>query len=168
MVFKKVEHGHTFVCEFCAAIEEAESLKALLEEAVDRIDPVFDLNSRWSARARQSLGKRPGGATIESHANNAIAEIAALRARVEVLEGVATAARAAAFELASQFSGWKPGIGIVPPTKAYHGSCCCCQVCGRHHDDCVCEHNEIETKYGNVLRAALTTPPTTGQTGGER
>jgi len=31
--------------------------------------------------------------------------------------------------------------------KPYHGTCCCCGVCGEYHDECVC--------YSNVLVAAI-------------
>lgn len=27
--------------------------------------------------------------------------------------------------------------------KPGHGSCCTCQICGHHHDDCICYHNEF-------------------------
>lgn len=35
---------------------------------------------------------------------------------------------------------------ILPTTKPNHGSCCCCQDCGHHYDDCVCEHNNLLSK----------------------
>ena len=34
------------------------------------------------------------------------------------------------------------GYKKVPSRKPGHGSCCTCQTCGQHHDDCVCNHNE--------------------------
>ena len=40
-------------------------------------------------------------------------------------------------------------IGVISATntqdriKPGHGSCCTCQECGRHYDDCVCTSNEI-------------------------
>jgi len=27
--------------------------------------------------------------------------------------------------------------------KPTHGPCCTCQTCGHHHDDCVCNYNEL-------------------------
>ena len=53
-------------------------------------------------------------------------------------------------KLLAQWTKWKPGLGIQPPIKPGHGPCCTCQICGRHHDDCVCEHNEIEEALANT------------------
>ncbi len=35
------------------------------------------------------------------------------------------------------------GIDVYPLEKPTHGPCCQCQICGRDHDVCVCEHNAI-------------------------
>jgi hypothetical protein len=35
------------------------------------------------------------------------------------------------------------GKELIPCEQPHHGSCCCCQKCGQHYDDCVCEHNRI-------------------------
>ena len=32
---------------------------------------------------------------------------------------------------------------ITPFIKPGHGPCCTCQTCGYHHDDCVCEDNDL-------------------------
>ncbi len=45
---------------------------------------------------------------------------------------------------------WKPGIGIQPDVKPGHGSCCTCQKCGWHYDDCVCGSNEIEQQLIDI------------------
>lgn len=42
------------------------------------------------------------------------------------------------------WTDWRPGVGIIAHQKPVHGSCCTCQTFGNCHDDCVCEHNEIE------------------------
>jgi len=34
-------------------------------------------------------------------------------------------------------------LEIKPNIKPSHGSCCTCQVCGYHHDDCNCSAREI-------------------------
>ena len=31
----------------------------------------------------------------------------------------------------------------IPRVKPYHGPCCCCMTCGRGHDECVCQLNEL-------------------------
>ena len=41
-------------------------------------------------------------------------------------------------------------IEIKPRRKPTHGSCCTCQDCGYHHDECVCEDNEIITAIKNL------------------
>lgn len=35
------------------------------------------------------------------------------------------------------------GCNIFEKIKPFHGSCCCCQTCGRMHEECVCSHNEL-------------------------
>ncbi len=45
-------------------------------------------------------------------------------------------------DLAEQ-TDWTPGRGVVPAIEPVHGNCCCCQVCGQFHDDCVCQHNAV-------------------------
>jgi len=47
-------------------------------------------------------------------------------------------------ELLAEHTRWKPGLGILANGKSTHGNCCTCETCRHHHDDCVCEHNEIE------------------------
>lgn len=32
---------------------------------------------------------------------------------------------------------------FIEPIKPRHGNCCTCQKCGRFHDECVCEHNDL-------------------------
>ena len=56
----------------------------------------------------------------------------------------ANAACAAMKEIVAEWTDWKPGRGIVAPIQPRHGNCCCCQICGQFHDDCVCQHNKIE------------------------
>ena len=67
---------------------------------------------------------------------------ACLQAEIDIehLEKKLAAAEAA---LAS-FTDWKPNVGMIPNKAPAHGSCCTCQRCGRCHDECVCNHNEIE------------------------
>ncbi len=55
---------------------------------------------------------------------------------VERLEGVV--------EKLLEFTSWRKGVGRIPTKKPGHGNCCTCQDCGHYHDECVCEHNEIE------------------------
>jgi hypothetical protein len=43
-----------------------------------------------------------------------------------------------------EYTSWERNRGIYPTQKPTHGSCCTCQDCGYDHDQCVCEHNEIE------------------------
>lgn len=31
----------------------------------------------------------------------------------------------------------------IPPRSPGHGPCCCCMTCGRYHDECVCQLNEL-------------------------
>jgi hypothetical protein len=43
-----------------------------------------------------------------------------------------------------EYTDWQGlDVGIIPPITPGHGPCCTCQACGRHHDDCICEHNDI-------------------------
>lgn len=63
----------------------------------------------------------------------ALNEADALRAEVEVLR-----------TQLSEWTSWRPNIGILPNETPTHGNCCTCQKCGHSHDECVCEHNEIE------------------------
>ena len=39
--------------------------------------------------------------------------------------------------------GYLIGEKFIPAEKPFHGNCCCCQTCGRAHDECVCSHNEL-------------------------
>lgn len=55
-------------------------------------------------------------------------------------------------EVISEHTSWKPNIGYIKPSaKSHKCGCCCCSTCHEHHDDCVCEHNEIETKINEIL-----------------
>lgn len=45
--------------------------------------------------------------------------------------------------LSSKDFEYLKGNEIIPPIQIQHGPCCCCTKCGRFHDDCVCEHNEL-------------------------
>ncbi len=40
-------------------------------------------------------------------------------------------------------AGYLKGTEAIPHKKPTHGPCCTCQICGYHHDDCVCLHNEL-------------------------
>ena len=50
-------------------------------------------------------------------------------------------------------------IGVISATnvqdriKPGHGSCCTCQTCGRHYDDCVCTSNEIVEALNKLVSA---------------
>jgi len=51
--------------------------------------------------------------------------------------------------LLQKYTDWRgPGVGILPHREPAHGPCCTCQECGHYHDECVCEHNEIERALG--------------------
>ena len=48
--------------------------------------------------------------------------------------------------LSSDKFGYLQGREFIENKKPYHGSCCCCQTCGRSYDgldSCVCNHNEL-------------------------
>lgn len=60
-------------------------------------------------------------------------------ARIQLLES-----------MLAEHTSWKPGVGPVAPIKPGHGGCCTCQKCGYPHDECYCEHNEIERRLGEV------------------
>ena len=40
-------------------------------------------------------------------------------------------------------NGYLKSKEIEQNEKPTHGECCCCQACGRYHDDCICEDNEL-------------------------
>ena len=46
-------------------------------------------------------------------------------------------------------------IEIQPYIKPGHGPCCTCQDCGYHHDECVCEDNEIITAIKNLEKEKI-------------
>ena len=48
--------------------------------------------------------------------------------------------------------GTLKGEEFVPHIKPGHGSCCTCQKCGYHHDDCVCQHNELLGKLLGLVK----------------
>ena len=52
--------------------------------------------------------------------------------------------QAAVEKILADYTDWRPNKGIFPTILPVHGPCCMCQTCGRYHDDCVCQHNEIE------------------------
>ena len=80
------------------------------------------------------LGDDAHGLPVEMVAKKIVAELSRLRREHYGLR-----------VLLAEWTNWKPDIGIIPPEKPGHGPCCTCQKCGRNHDDCVCQHNEIET-----------------------
>lgn len=50
---------------------------------------------------------------------------------------------------------------LVPlaPKVPHHGSCCCCQKCGRDHEDCVCQQNELLAELMALPSAGVWSPP---------
>lgn len=50
----------------------------------------------------------------------------------------------------ADWTNWNPNKSIIERQTPAHGSCCTCQECGRHYDDCVCEHNEISRALEEV------------------
>lgn len=94
------------------------------------------------AGVREELALSQSAAEVEAH------EVDDLNAKITVLRKVME-------RLLVEHTQWRPDCGILPTTKPSHGPCCTCGTCGWHHDDCVCEHNEIET----ILKSALKEQP---------
>jgi hypothetical protein len=46
----------------------------------------------------------------------------------------------------------KVGLEKIKSIKPGHGPCCTCQICGYHHDDCVCNHNEMVDQINNKFK----------------
>lgn len=46
-------------------------------------------------------------------------------------------------------------VEVQPFIKPSHGPCCTCQTCGYHHDDCVCEDNEIIEAIRNLPKSGM-------------
>ncbi len=40
-------------------------------------------------------------------------------------------------------AGFLTSLEHQPPVRPGHGPCCTCQECGRGHDECVCESNNL-------------------------
>ena len=48
--------------------------------------------------------------------------------------------------------GYLKGKTFLPKdlVPSGHGSCCYCGTCGKYHDDCVCNHNELLEAIYNI------------------
>ncbi len=60
-----------------------------------------------------------------------------------------------ALNLLEEYTSWNKDAVYIDPVKPLHGSCCTCQDCGQHVDDCVCESNTIVTaleKFKSKIR----------------
>lgn len=58
------------------------------------------------------------------------------------------------YRIIAERTSWKPAVGQLEHIRPGHGPCCTCQTCGYHHDDCVCEHNEIDAEIEAVKASA--------------
>ena len=85
--------------------------------------------------AGQAAGRAESAETIEQLEG----EIEALQAKMDRLQAIVDKLKS----LLADWTDWQPGVGVKPPGKPGCG-CCYCQKCGHLHDECVCEHNEID------------------------
>jgi len=56
-------------------------------------------------------------------------------------------------DILADWTDWRKDVGILARDEDFHsshGGCCRCSTCNRHHDDCVCSHNEIQAALDKV------------------
>lgn len=58
-------------------------------------------------------------------------------------------------EIIYRYTAWEPARGVEPKQPPVHGPCCTCQDCGRTHDSCLCEHNEIAARMEELQQFDL-------------